>query len=124
MCTGLFFLVAYHSSVDVLDGTQFMNFHYNCILCIELLMEFTKGTVSLLGNASKEVMIIGLKFTDLYFYGATTDERTKSMDIYPDIMRHKVALYKHVTLLSLIQVHVKVDTKFFGLIQRELKNSL
>lgn len=51
----------------------------------------------------------------------TTNTPTKKMDFFPDIMRHKVSLWKQFTLPPLTKIQVTVVTKIFGLIHTEHK---
>lgn len=43
--------------------------------------------------------------------GPTTDTTTKNIDYYANIMRQKVTLCNHVTLISYTKVRAKVVTK-------------
>lgn len=46
--------------------------------------------------------------------GPTTDTPSKQKNFYLDIIRSKVASYKHVTLVSCSQVWAMVMIKIFG----------
>lgn len=67
------FLVVNRFSVDVLIGTSFINLHVNSILCIDQQVEFTNGSVLLLGNTSAEPTVNGLEFMEDDYIRRVTD---------------------------------------------------
>lgn len=57
------------------------------------------------------------------YSGPTIDTPTEKLGFYSDLMRHKVALYKHRTLTYYTQGRVKGVLKISGLIHTEPKHS-
>lgn len=58
------------------------------------------------------------------YRGPATEPPTKKMDIYTDIMRHMIALCKHINLPCNIKFWVKMVIKMFDSIHTEFKNFL
>lgn len=58
---------------------------------------------------------------DIYS-GPATNPLTKKTDYCPDIMRHKIAICKQLTLPHYTQVRVKVVAKISGLMHTKSKN--
>lgn len=78
----------------------------------------------LLGSTPNEPKAKGLESIEDDYSGPTTGSPTKTMDYCPDIMRHEVALCRHVTLLPYTQIRVKLVTRIPCLIHMDLKNFL
>lgn len=84
-------------------------------------MKFTKGKTLLLESISNEPTLKGLDSIGDDYNKTTTGIPNKMMDYYFGIMRHKVALCKHVTLPSNTHVQAKVVAKIYGLIHTDSK---
>lgn len=92
------FSVADYFNVDVLIGIRFIKNQVKSMRCIDRQVKFRKGKIPLLCSAPNEPKINRLKSMKDDYSGMTTDILAQKMDCYSDIMRHKVALRKHVTL--------------------------
>lgn len=84
-------------------------------------MEFTKGKIPLLGSALDESAVKRLESVNDDYSVPSTNTSTKETNYYLDIMCHKAALCKHVTLYTYIQVWVKVVTEYFASFNRSPK---
>lgn len=74
-------------------------------------MKYTKIKIPLLGSAQNEYMVKGLEAIEDVFIGATTDTPIRKRGLYYDIMRHRVALCKTLTIHLVTRVWIKVVTR-------------
>lgn len=81
-----------------------MSRHVNSIRSNGRRVEFTKRNTPLVGNASNEPTVKELELMEDDYSGFLMDTPTKKMNYYLDIMRHKVAMCKHVTLNPCTQI--------------------
>lgn len=88
-----------------------MHRHVNSICCTDCQVDSTKGMIPLLENIPNERTERKLELLKDNYGRLTTTTPSMNMDYNPDIMRHKVALCMHVTLLHFTQVRVKEVTK-------------
>lgn len=118
------FLVANYFSVKELIGTRYMNHHVESIRCINRQVELTNRKHLPIGSAPYVPTIRGLESMEHDYSRLTAGKPSEKIDFYPDIMRHEVALCKHVTLFPYKQVWVTVVTNISDQIYTEPKTFL
>lgn len=91
---------------------------------MEQQVEFTMFKILLLKSAMDESTVQALKCFVNDYSEPTRDTPTKKMNFYPDIMRHKGALFKRVTLLPFTPHWIILVTNISGLIHVEPKHSV
>lgn len=94
------------------------------ICFIDLQVKLTAGKISIFESALDEPTIKGLDSKKGDYNKTTKYTATKEINCYLDIMLHKVALCKHVTLPPYTKVWIEFMTKVLDLIHTERRNSL
>lgn len=124
-CLQNVYMAADYFSDELLIGSQFMTPHIKSICRTGQPVEFLKCNVPILESTPNNSTIEGLESIEEDYTGPATDLQSKTMDSHAsDVMRHKDAFCKLITLFTCRLFLVKIITKISRLINTKPKKIL